>query len=115
MERKAWRQGVPIRTVKPAYTSIIGPLQYQPHYGISVHHAAAWVIGRRGGLKIRRENVPKALRHWMQAWHSWYVLSYRKNDWGAWARMTRTLTQTSALHHRYLDGWLAYRHTILPE
>ena len=115
IEREAAREGVGLRTVKPAYTSIIGRFKYQPQYGISVHHAAALVIGRRGGLKVRRENVPKALRHWMQAQHQWNEPSYRKRDWNTWARIQRMATKTLALNHQYLASWLIYRKTILSE
>ena len=115
IEREALREGVEIRHVHPAYTSIIGRFKYQPQYGISVHRAAALVIGRRGGLKIRRENVPKRLRHWMQARHPWHDEAYRKNDWSTWARIKRMAIQTLATQHQYLDGWLTYRKTLLSE
>ena len=115
VERQAAREGVEMRKVKPAYTSIIGRFKYQPQYGISVHHAAALVMGRRGGLKVRRENVPQALQHWMQARHQWNDSSYRKNDWSTWARIKRTATKTLASQHQYLDGWLAYRKTLFSE
>ncbi len=115
VERQAAREGVALRKVKPAYTSIIGRFKYQPQYGISVHHAAALVIGRRGGLKVRRENVPKALRLWMQDRDQWNDPTYRKNDWSAWARIKRIMTQTLASHHQYLSAWLGYRKTLFSE
>jgi len=115
VERQAVREGVTLRKVKPAYTSIIGRFKYQPQYGVSVHHAAALVIGRRGGLKIRRENVPKALRHWMQDRDQWNDPAYRKTDWKTWTRIQRSLTKTLASHHQYLSAWLVYRKTILLE
>ena len=96
MEREALRKGVEIRQVKPAYTSIIGRLKYQPQYGISVHQAAALVIGRRGGLKVpgsdgspgkvRRENVPKAWQQWMHDHRQWNDTQYRQNDWSVFRR-----------------------------
>ncbi len=46
LARQAAREGVEVRKVKPAYTSMIGRFKYQPQYGISVHHAAALVIGK---------------------------------------------------------------------
>jgi IS605 OrfB family transposase len=115
VERQAAREGVALRKVKPAYTSIIGRFKYQPQYGISVHHAAALVIGRRGGLKVRRENVPKALRLWMQDRDQWNDPTYRKNDWSAWARIKRIMTKTLASHHQYLSAWLGYRKTLFSE
>ena len=113
LERQAVRQGVEILKVKPAYTSLIGRLKYQPQYGISVHHAAALVIGRRGGLKVWREKVPKALRVWMQARGKWHDPAYRKADWSAWSRLKRELTTILKKRHQYLNAWLDQRHQIL--
>ncbi len=115
IERQAAREGVAVNKVHPAYTSIIGRFKYQPQYGISVHHAAALVIGRRGGLKVRRENVPKALRLWMQDRDQWNDFTYRKKDWSAWARIKRIMTKTLASHHQYLSAWLEYRKTLFSE
>ncbi len=101
VERQATREGVAWRKVKPAYTSMIGRFKYQPQYGISVHQAAL-VIGRRGGLKVFRENVPKALRQWMQAQARWDDSPYRKTDWSAWNRLKRALT--AAVKKPHLDS-----------
>ncbi|MFX1565061.1 MAG: hypothetical protein ACFFCH_03625 [Promethearchaeota archaeon] len=46
--RRAIREGVEIRIVNPAFTSIIGKWKYAPYYLITVHQAAALVIARRG-------------------------------------------------------------------
>ncbi|MHB1610404.1 MAG: IS200/IS605 family accessory protein TnpB-related protein [Sulfobacillus sp.] len=115
VERQATREGVALRKVKPAYTSLIGRVKYQPHYGISVHHAAALVIGRRGGLKVWRENIPKDLRQWMQAQGQWNDSTYRKTDWSAWNRLKRALTAALKKQHQYLNAWLGYRKTLLTE
>ncbi len=56
VERQAAREGVALRKVKPAYISLIGRFKYQTQYGISVHHGAPLVIGRRTGIKVWREN-----------------------------------------------------------
>jgi IS605 OrfB family transposase len=42
------RFGFKIKKVNPAYTSVIGRFKYSKKYGLSVHEAAAFVIGRRG-------------------------------------------------------------------
>ncbi len=115
VERQAAREGVALRKVKPAYTSIIGRFKYQPQYGISVHHAAALVIGRRGGLKVWRENVPKDLRQWMQAQDQWNDATYRKTDWSAWNRLNRALTAALKKRQQYLTAWLGYRKRLLTE
>jgi IS605 OrfB family transposase len=48
-----------IKKVNPAYTSVIGRFKYAKRYGLSVHEAASFVIGRRG-LDFD-EKVPKEL------------------------------------------------------
>ena len=55
--RRALRNGFEVKKVNPAYTSIIGRFKYTKLYGLSVHEAASFVIGRRGlGYN---EKVPK--------------------------------------------------------
>ena len=46
----ALKSGVEIIEVPAAYTSIVGKLKYQDMYSLSVHNAAAMVIGRLGFL-----------------------------------------------------------------
>ena len=41
------RQGVALRCVNPAYTSIIGRVKFARRYGLSVHEAASVTIARR--------------------------------------------------------------------
>ncbi len=112
LKRQAAREGVEVRKAKPAYTSIIGRLKYQPQYGISVHHAAALVIGRRGGLKVWRENVPKPLREWMQRRGKWSGTAYRRTDWSAWNKVTQEIKIVLLKNRQYLNAWLGQRHQI---
>ncbi|MDE1853699.1 MAG: IS200/IS605 family accessory protein TnpB-related protein [Thaumarchaeota archaeon] len=44
---RCWKEGCPVGTVNPAYTSKIGDAKYREIYGLSVHEAAALCIGRR--------------------------------------------------------------------
>ena len=56
----AKRNGIELRKVNPAYTSIIGKLKYAPQFNIDKDIAAAFVIARRGlGYK---ENILKNYR-----------------------------------------------------
>jgi IS605 OrfB family transposase len=60
MTRNALKRGFQIKKINPAYTSIIGRFKYTKKYGISVHEAASFVIGRRGiGLneKLTKDNI----------------------------------------------------------
>ncbi|HDR7475941.1 MULTISPECIES: IS200/IS605 family accessory protein TnpB-related protein, partial [Bacillus] len=55
--RMALRNGFSVKTVNPAYTSVIGKLKYSKKFGISVHETAAFTIVRRGlGFQ---ERLPK--------------------------------------------------------
>jgi IS605 OrfB family transposase len=113
LKRHAAREGVEVQEVQPAYTSIIGRFKYQPQYGMSGHHAAALVIGRRGGLKMRRENVPKVLREWMQRHEKWNETAYRKADWSAWSRIQKAMTTALKKNQQYMTQWIAQHHVIL--
>ena len=44
----AFRSGVEVITINPAYTSTIGAVNFAQRYGISIHQAAAAAIARRG-------------------------------------------------------------------
>lgn len=50
IKSRAAKQGVEVLEVPAAYTSIVGKLKYQDMYSLSVHNAAAFVIGRLGFL-----------------------------------------------------------------
>lgn len=54
IERRAIKDGVEIKKINPAFTSIAGILKYQDMYSLNRHTAAALVIARRGmGLHER--------------------------------------------------------------
>ena len=44
---RAYREGVDMDRVNPAYTSVIGRTKFSGQYGLSVHHGAAVAIARR--------------------------------------------------------------------
>jgi IS605 OrfB family transposase len=57
LETRAFKEGVEVIVVNPAYTSFIGKLKYLNQTDNSVHQAAGLVIARRGmGL---RDNLPR--------------------------------------------------------
>lgn len=47
LKSRAWREGVRCHEVNPAFTSLIGRVNYAKRYGLTIHHAAALCIGRR--------------------------------------------------------------------
>ncbi|MHB1544901.1 MAG: IS200/IS605 family accessory protein TnpB-related protein, partial [Gammaproteobacteria bacterium] len=52
---RAAKDGVGIRMVNPAFTSVLGRLHWADRYGLTVHQGAAVAIGRRG---LRLREVP---------------------------------------------------------
>ena len=48
LKAAAYRAGVQVIEVHPAYTSTIGAVNYAPRYGISIHLGAAIAVARRG-------------------------------------------------------------------
>jgi transposase len=48
LKAAAFRAGVQIIQVNPAYTSTIGAVNYAARFGISIHQGAAIAIARRG-------------------------------------------------------------------
>ncbi len=52
---RAAKDGVAVRMVNPAYTSVLGRLHWADRYGLTVHEGAAVVIGRR---ELRLREVP---------------------------------------------------------
>ena len=64
IERRALKDGVEVRKVNPAFTSITGILKYQDLYSLNRHTAAALVIARRGygimeRVRVRLESLEK--------------------------------------------------------
>lgn len=86
-ESKKNKYSIGLVKVNPAFTSQIGKLKYMRHYGISVHEAAAFVIGRRGlGYQ---DKLPKPMRHLIpdgkKNRHHWSHWSYLMTQLKAYA------------------------------
>ena len=54
---RAYREGVEVHQVNPAYSSVVGRVKFMERYGLSVHQAAALVLARR--LLGCSERVPR--------------------------------------------------------
>lgn len=95
--RQAKRAGVEVLVVHPAYTSIIGRLKYQPQYAISVHQAAAMVIGRRA-MGYETEKVPQKLVNFcIKRTRKNKQVEFRDrfnevNNWKQWAIVKKNVT-----------------------
>jgi len=63
--RKARKEGVGVKPVRPSHTSTIGYWKYMERYGVTIHHAAALAIARRAiGFK---ERITKELKQKIKA------------------------------------------------
>lgn len=47
LKSNAFKNGVLVKQINPAYTSLIGRVKFADRYGLPIHHAAALVIARR--------------------------------------------------------------------
>ena len=101
----AFRAGVHVMDVNPAYTSVIGAVNTAQRRGISVHLGAAQAIARRGlglgELPIARQGqvtVPAR-----QGGHVTFALPVRKRAkhvWTQWSGVRRELSAALREHYR---------------
>ncbi|MGQ9631847.1 MAG: IS200/IS605 family accessory protein TnpB-related protein [bacterium] len=115
LERKCQEKGIEFRKVNPAFTSVQGKLKYHQMFNVSIHEAAAYVIGRRAlgfneKLSIyrlpHREARKLAVAQTMQEaddrprrkYHSWYLWKQLRNI------ASLTESRPSLSNPRELDG-----------
>lgn len=104
---RAQRHGVEIQEVNPAYTSIIGRVKFAKRYGLSVHHAAAWVIARRS-LKFS-EKPPSSLKDIPDGKSGCVALSLPARNrgehvWAFWRRLGKKVSVALAAHFRAMKN-----------
>jgi IS605 OrfB family transposase len=92
IKSRADKMGVGVIEVNPAFTSVSGKLKYMRKFGISIHQAAAFTIGRRGlGYK---EKTPKVLKK--------YVPKDASHHWKHWSILGKKfLVCTHTLYHLF--------------
>lgn len=99
----AFRAGVEVIEVNPAYTSVIGAVNHAQVKGISVHMGAALAVARRGlGLSEkppkRGTQVPTR-----NGGHVTFCVSERnrkKHVWSQWGKIRATLKAAHVAHGR---------------
>jgi len=104
---RGWKEGVEIAEVNPAYTSVIGRVKFSKRYGLSVHHAAALVIGRRH-LKFS-ERIPSHLGFIPDGKNGYVALSLpvrkeNKHVWSSWKKINQELKTVLAAHFRAIKN-----------
>jgi len=102
IKSRAYRFGIEVMEVDPAYTTTIGAVNYASRYGISMHQAAAYAIARRGlGFSekpVRRPVVP--VRNGGHGTFSAPARMHGKHVWSQWAAIRKKLRAVHAAHAR---------------
>ena len=99
---RAYREGVEINQVNPAYSSVIGRAKFMERYGLSVHQAAALVLARR--LLGCSERVPRRrvcpVGNGVQVAFTVPARKRVKHVWTYWGAISRQLRPALAAQHR---------------
>jgi len=92
LKAAAFRAGVQVIEVNPAYTSTIGAVNYAAQLGISVHQGAAIAIARRGLGLSERPAMRVVQLPTRKGDHGTFQLPERnrgKHAWSFWAKIAR--------------------------
>jgi IS605 OrfB family transposase len=89
LRRRAARAGVELVAVNPAYTSVIGRVNYARRYGLSAHCAAAVAIARRAAGLSERVNYVHGSRGRRNTLLT--QSECRRHVWRQWARVRKDL------------------------
>ena len=104
IKSRAFKFGIKVIEVNPAYTSTIGAVNYAQRYGISTHQAAAIVIARRG-LGLSEKAVTRTLVPVRNCSHVTFPVPVRKfgtHVWKQWHLIGKALKAELAAH--FLSG-----------
>jgi IS605 OrfB family transposase len=96
---RAYKQGVTVHRVNPAFTSVIGRVNYAKRYGLSVHHAAALCIARRYQKFSESPCSPERIIPDGRGGHVALVLPVRnrtRHVWHFWGQVKKKLTTVLA-------------------
>ena len=103
IKASAFRRGVEVIEVNPAYTSVIGAVSFAQPKGISVHQGAAYAIARRGlGMSERPPKRP-AIVPVRNGGHVTFALPARnraKHVWSYWGKVRTGLKAAHVAHVR---------------
>ncbi len=103
IKSRAWRYGVKVEEVNPAFTSVIGRVKFAKRYGLSIHGSAALCIARRSiGASERLPRCPEEVPDG-KGCHVTFSLPARnreKHVWQQWRQTKRKLQAVLAAHFR---------------
>ena len=93
-----YRAGVEVISVNPAYTSVIGAVNFAQRFGMSVHQGAALAIARRGlGFSERPAMRDEAVVPARNGDHVTFFLPARNREKHVWSFWSVTRTRLSAV------------------
>ena len=99
---RGYRQGVEVRQVNPAFSSVIGRVKFMERYGLSVHQAAALALARR--LLGCSERIPCRrvcpVGNGVQVAFSVPARKRVKHVWTYWGAVLGQLRPALAAQHR---------------
>ena len=101
-----FRFGVEVIEVNPAYTSVIGAVNFAQVKGVSVHQGAAIAIARRGLGLSEQSAVAVGLVPVANGGHVTFELPARnrsKHVWSFWSKVRTNLKAAHVAHYRYGD------------
>ena len=99
IESRAFKSGIQIYKVNPAYTSVIGKVKFEDKYGLTVHQAAALTIARR--VCRYSEKFPPCLEIDDKNSMSAFFLPERnrkKHVWSFYSELSKKLKTANVLH-----------------
>ena len=99
---RGYREGVEVREVNPAFSSVIGRVNFMERYGLSVHQAAALVLARRSlgcSERISRRRVAPA-GNGVQVAFTVPARKRVKHVWTYWGAISKQLRPALAEQRR---------------
>lgn len=103
LKARAFKNGIAVHQVNPAFTSIIGRVNYASRYGLSSHLAAALCIARRHQKFSEAPISPLGKISDGKEGHVTFVLPARnrtKHVWHFWGQVKRKIQTVLAAHLR---------------
>ena len=100
---RAFKQGITVHRVNPAFTSLIGRINYANRYGLSIHLAAALCIARRYQKFSEKPSSSPGKIPDGKGGHLTFVLPVRnrtKHVWHFWSQVNKKLKTAHAAHFR---------------
>jgi len=113
---RAFKHGIAVHQVNPAFTSVIGRVNYAQRYGLSTHLAAALCIARRHQKFSEAPCSPTGKISDGKGSHVAFVLPVRnrtKHVWHFWGQVKKKLTTVLAAHFQAIKKSILEPHSAL--